>query len=99
MVQLLLDLHLFPLGIVKTFMSRMRGGSANIPGIGAVVLPDIKTCLLKEIFYLIPVGQSPFTAKTGGIAKKGSPRLPRFRINNVILIADVPATEQRISSQ
>ena len=99
MVQLLLDLHLLPLRIVKPFMTRVGGGSAYIPGVGAIVLPDIKPCLLKEIFDLIPVGQSPFTSKTGGVAKKGSSRLPRFGVYNVVLIADVPATEQRIPSQ
>src|SRR5579863_675248 len=99
MVQPLLYFHLLPLRIVKSFMSRMSSGSAYIPGIRAIVLPDIKTGLLKEIFDLIPVGQSPFTTKTGGIAKKGTPRLPRFRIDHVILIADVPTAEQRISSQ
>src|SRR5580698_2696933 len=99
MVQLLLYLHLPPLRIVKPFMSRMSRGSAYIPGVRAIVLPDIERCLFKEIFYLIPVGQSPFTTKTGGIAKKGSPRLARLGINHVIFITDAPATKQRISAQ
>src|SRR5579863_6326778 len=99
MVQLLLYLHLPPLRIVKAFMSRMNGGSTYIPGVRAIVLPDIERRLFKEIFDLIPVGQSPSTSKTGGIAKKGSPRLPRRGINHVIFIADAPAAEQRISPQ
>jgi hypothetical protein len=55
--------------------------------------PRFKTCLLKEVFYLSPIGQSPFTAEAGALPKKAPPRFTGIGIHHIIRINDAPAAK------
>ena len=52
-----------------------------------------KVRLREKKLDLIPVGQAPFAAEAWRITEESTARLSRFRINDIILIADPSGTK------
>ena len=78
-------------------MSRVGGRRAQVAWIRSIVLQQIEISSFEEFLEASLVLSSPLAAEAGRIAENGSARPTGLRMDDVVLLVDLPTAEERIA--